>query len=238
MSKIERKTRAMIFISGEGTNLQEIIDGAKTGNISADLVGVVSNKESAFGLVRARGAQIDTKVVPSKGTLNVPALRRKVEDEFLNYIVDRHPDIIVLAGFMMILSDDFLREVQSLGIIAINLHPALLPSDGGEEVVTSLGTKIPALRGTHMIEEAYRQNFAISGVTVHQVLPGVGVDKGPIILRQEVTRDLQNDTQESWETKMHAVEHRVLTAALNRVIKVLEQGVDVSRGQYSWQSKL
>ena len=97
--------------------------------------------------------------------------------------------------------------------------------------MTSHG-KIPVIRGSHAIEDAYNQNVRVSGVTVHQVVPGP-FDTGPVILQEEVHR-INGESLEEWEQRIHSTEYRILPTALKRVIHVMKQGVDVSDGKFPW----
>lgn len=225
------KARLAVLISGNGTNLQNMIDVIDAENMEAIIVGVVSNKLDAYGLTRAQNHSIPTTVVPSRGRLKEIEERKKFEEELFSEIKKMSPDIIVLSGWMVVLSDDFITKSQQLEIPIINLHPALLTREDSEEVMTSRG-KIPVIRGTHAIEDAYNQNIRVSGVTVHQVTPSPS-DTGPIILQEEIRR-IKGESLEEWEQRIHAAEYRILPTALKRVIHVMKQGVDVADGKFPW----
>jgi formyltetrahydrofolate-dependent phosphoribosylglycinamide formyltransferase len=226
------KPKLAVFISGSGTNLQKIIDGTENGSIDADIITVVSNNPDAFGLKRAEEADIPTIVVSSKKRLSDPIKRAEYEEELLVAVINNPPDVLVLAGFMTVLSDEFLQAMQELEIPVLNLHPGLLTVKNGERVATSQGL-IPVLRGTNAIEEAYSQGIPTSGVTVHQLLPGNAFDTGPIVLKQEVHRR-DDDTREDWERRIHETEYQVLPIAINRVLHVMKHTIDVSRGDFPW----
>ena len=183
----------MVLVSGNGSNLQALIDAAAAGSLDSEIVGVVSNRASAFALERAADANIATAVVSLEGD------ERAAYDRRLAQAVNLfEPDLVVLAGFMRILSSEFLDRFRVL-----NLHPALH------------GT----FPGTHAIERAFTAwragEIDRSGVLVHWV-PDEGVDVGPEILSAEV-RFLADDTLETFETRMHEVEHRLLVEAVGQV---------------------
>lgn len=233
--QINGKPKLAVFISGNGTNLQKIIDGTQSGLIDADISTVVSNNPEAFGLQRAAESDIPTAVVPSKGRLKDQEKRSQYEQELIDAITSDEnnlPDALVLAGFMNVLGDNFLQRMQELEIPVLNLHPGLLTAKDGEKVATSRGL-MPIFRGTDAIKQAFDRNVRSSGVTVHQLLPGNTFDTGPIILKQEVHRRV-DDTPETWEAKIHAAEYQTLPTAINRVLHVMKHGIDVSKGDFPW----
>lgn len=230
--KIQDKAKICIFISGSGSNLEEIISQVTANEIEAEITSVLSNKAEAPGLEKAEKKHIPTLVIPYEGNIEDLADRKAYDDKLIAYVKEQNPDIIVLAGWMIVLGDEFLRETQELEIPVMNLHPALLTRKADEFIGTSKG-KIPVLRGIHAIKEAYEQNLLVSGVTVHLVLPDTAVDAGPVVLKAEVRRN-QDDTLESWEQKIRATEHMILPAAIKRVIHLMKNGVDVSKEGYRW----
>ena len=164
--------------------------------------------------------------------LKDPKKRSEYERQLIEEIEKNPPDTIILAGWMIVLDDTFLYRMQELEIPVINLHPAILTRDNRPTVATSRG-EIPVIRGAHAIEDAYRQNLPVSGVTVHQVLPGYSHDVGPIILQEEVRR-INGETFEQWEKRIHEAEYRILPTALKRVLHVMKHNIDVSKGDYRW----
>lgn len=193
-----KKRSIVVLISGNGSNLQAIIDKIKTGALNAEIKAVISNKIGAFGLERAKKAGILTEVFNfkkfQKNKINEKETTRKQYCAALAKIVKKYnPDLVVLAGWMLILTNEFLHEFP---MRVINLHPALLP----------------AFPGTEGIKQAIDYGAKITGVTVHFV-PDEGVDTGPIIL-QEAVRIEEDDTLESLEVKIHAIEHKLLPEAV------------------------
>lgn len=205
-----KKLSVAVLVSGSGSNLQAIIDKTVSGELDIDIKVVVSNKADAYGLERARKAGIATEVLSFKEFQNRAEIRQeygedkeRIRQEYcrnLAQLVKEYGiDLVVLAGWMLVLKDGFLKEFP---MKVINLHPAL----------------IPAFPGTHGIEQAFNYGSKVTGVTVHFV-PDEGVDSGPIIL-QEAIRIEEGDTLESLEIKIHAVEHRLLPEA----IKLFSEG--------------
>lgn len=189
--------RLVVLASGNGTNLQAIIDACESKQIEAQVVGVVSDKHEAFALNRAQCHNVETAVVAAK-----PHETRQQYDARLAQIVGAwQPHIIVLAGFMRVLSNIFLSQFPNQ---VINIHPAL----PGE------------LPGTHAIERAFVEftqgTRRETGVMVHFV-PDEGVDNGPVIAQQTVPIHVA-DTLVTLEARMHATEHALVIDALQQLI--------------------
>jgi len=196
------KARIAVLISGSGTNLQAIIDRTRDGYIpNAEVVVVVSNRRDAYGLERARQAGIPTEYVPLKPYRDAGKTRTEYDADLAKVVGRYHPDWVVLAGWMHIMSDTFLRHYRGK---VINLHPAL----PGE------------LPGMHSIQRAYeafrRGEAARTGVMVHLV-PDEGVDVGPALIVREVPI-LATDTLDDLEARVHATEHCILPEALRQLV--------------------
>jgi phosphoribosylglycinamide formyltransferase-1 len=181
-------TRVAVLISGEGSNLQALIDAATAGQLGASIVAVVSNRGAARGLERARAAGIEA--------LHLPASRgqeRAQYDEALAALLRPHaPDLIVLAGFMRILGPQF---VDSFAGRMLNLHPSLLP-------------KYPGL-DTH--ERVLEAGDRWHGATVHFVT--AALDAGPAIIQYRLPVG-SGDTAESLAQRVHVGEHIILPRAV------------------------
>jgi phosphoribosylglycinamide formyltransferase-1 len=190
------KARLVVLISGSGTNLQAILDACASGTLQAEVAAVVSNKREAFGLERARQAGVPAVVKPRPKEQD----RREYDSELADLVASYRPDWVVLAGWMRVLSSNFLNRFPGR---VMNLHPALP------------GT----FPGTHAIErafEAFQQGkIRTTGVMIHLV-PDEGVDCGPVLLQEEVPI-LPGDTPESLEARVHSVEHRLLVASIRNV---------------------
>lgn len=190
--------RLIVFISGSGSNLQAILDSIADATLPAEVILVVSNRRSAFGLVRAQQAGIATLYAPFHATSGIS--RETYDATLADQINLYQPDLLVLAGWMHIFSPSFLVYFPNR---VINLHPAL-PST------------FPGIGAIQRAYEAYRRGeIDHSGCMVHYAIPEV--DAGPIIV-QEVVSFEQNDTLETFEARMHATEHRLIVEALRTII--------------------
>jgi phosphoribosylglycinamide formyltransferase 1 len=193
--------RLVVLISGNGSNLQAILDSCKSGELDAQVVSVISNKADAYGLIRAQNAGVEAIHFAKLAN----ETRQGYDKRLADYVTTRQPDYIILAGCMRILSSFFLSSFPNR---VINLHPAL-----------------PGIfPGTHAIERAYeayqRGEIDQTGVMVHLV-PDEGVDNGPV-LATEIVPINKDDTLESLEVRVHQVEHVLL---VNTLKKILEEKV-------------
>lgn len=183
-----RSMPVVVLISGSGSNLQALIDGAADGTLPVSIRAVISNRADAYGLVRAADAGIPTHVVDHRGFDDSRAFGAALREH-----IDRYaPELVVLAGFMRILHPDFVSHYKGR---LINLHPSLLP-------------KYPGL-DTH--RRALESGDRVHGASVHFVTDEL--DAGPVIIQGRVPVD-PVDTAESLQQKVHAVEHRILPAAV------------------------
>jgi phosphoribosylglycinamide formyltransferase-1 len=183
----KRKLNIAVLISGLGTNLQSIIDHIKANKLKCNLAVVISNKEDAYGLVRAKKAGIPAYSIDHKG------LERKEHEKKIVKILDKYKvDLVVLAGYMRILTPYFVRKYKGR---LINIHPALLPS----------------FPGTDGYGDTWRYGCKVGGLTVHFV--DEGVDTGPIIL-QKVNPVKETDTLESFKKRGLKLEHKALPEAI------------------------
>ncbi|MBK9208653.1 MAG: phosphoribosylglycinamide formyltransferase [Anaerolineales bacterium] len=189
--------RLVVLISGNGTNLQAILDACASGELDATVVSVISNKADAYGLIRAKNAGIESVHFAKLENES----RNEYDSRLAAYVSTCLPDYIILAGWMKILSSFFLSSFPNR---VINLHPALPDT----------------FPGTHAIERAYeawqRGQIKHTGVMVHLV-PDEGVDNGPI-LATEIVPIFADDTLESLETRVHQTEHSLLTNTLKTIL--------------------
>ncbi|GAB4210633.1 MAG: phosphoribosylglycinamide formyltransferase [Roseiflexaceae bacterium] len=198
--------RLAVLVSGSGTNLQALIDAQQAGELGAQIALVLSDRADAYGLQRALANEIPAAFVPLPrvaGRAAARAARAEWEQRLLAVIRPFAPDLIVLAGFLRVLSADFLAGSPAP---VINQHPALLP-EGGDTFTTSGGLVIPALRGLHVVEEALRQGLPVTGCTIHRVTPAV--DDGPVLARAEVPI-LPDDDAASLHERIKAAERRLI----------------------------
>ena len=198
----DNNSRVAVLVSGFGSNLQAIIDGLHNGTIpDAEVCVVVSNRKDSFGLERAWQAGIPTEYFPLRPYRDAGKSRQEYDADLAALLVRYRPDWIVLAGWMHVLGDSFIRRFPSR---LINLHPALPGS----------------FPGTHSIERAYeafqRGEIAHTGVMVHLV-PDEGVDVGPAILVRHVPI-YPTDSLADVEERVHSTEHELLPEALRVLI--------------------
>ncbi|GHO44393.1 phosphoribosylglycinamide formyltransferase [Ktedonospora formicarum] len=200
--------RVVVLISGSGSNLQALIDAIESNSLpGVEIALVVSNKAGALGMQRALKHKIAALYLPWR-------TREEWEAKLSDLLRLFQADMIVLAGFMRILSSKFIERYPQ-GII--NLHPALIPDDGaGETYTTSDGNIIPVFRGMHAPRQALEAGVAITGSTVHYVVPEV--DAGPPICRREVIIE-DGDTEDSLQERIKLVEHHLIVEA----IRLLQQ---------------
>jgi formyltetrahydrofolate-dependent phosphoribosylglycinamide formyltransferase len=189
--------RLVVLISGNGSNLQAILDVCSSGELPASVVCVISNKADAYGLVRAKNAGVEAFHFAKLST----ETRQEYDQRLADYLTTKQPDYIILAGWMRILSSSFLLSFPNK---VINLHPALPDT----------------FPGTHAIERAYeayqRGEIDHTGVMVHLV-PDEGVDNGPV-LATEIVSINKEDTLETLETRVHQTEHRILVQTIKNIL--------------------
>jgi formyltetrahydrofolate-dependent phosphoribosylglycinamide formyltransferase len=191
--------RLVVLISGNGSNLQALIDAIAAGTIEAEVALVVSNRERAYGLERARRAGIATLCFLFEAGASVS--RHDYESMLADRVEAARPDLIVLAGWMHILGSAFLERFPGK---VINLHPALLGA-------------FPGTRAIERALEAYRDGrISETGVMVHRVIPQI--DAGPVLGARTVPI-LPNDNLETLSERMHAAEHEVLVAAVRKLLR-------------------
>lgn len=182
-----------VLASGGGTNLQAIMDACDRGDIEGSVVVVISDNPDAYALERARKNDIRAEALLPKG-------RTRDEHEKLVFDVlsKEGVELVVLAGYMRILTPWLINKYSGH---MINIHPALLPSFGGE-----------GMYGEHVHEAVLGYGCKVSGCTVHFV--SADVDGGPIILQESVPV-LEEDTPDSLADRIHPVEHRLYPKAIS-----------------------
>jgi phosphoribosylglycinamide formyltransferase-1 len=183
--------RIVVLASGSGTNLQAILDQLHGGEEGIEVVGVGSDKPGAKALERARRADVETAVFPTAEYGD-----RAARDQALgDWIEGLGTDLVVLAGYMQLLSTEFVTRFRNR---AINVHPALLPS----------------FPGIDALQQAIDHGSKITGVTVHFV--DEGMDSGPIILQRPVPVAPSRDWDET-EKAIHATEHALLPETIRLI---------------------
>jgi len=192
------KIKIAVLVSGGGTNLQALIDAEKSGIIkSGEISLVISNKEGAYALERAAKAGIDTAVITKKTLGSQEAF----EDAIMKLISDNGIGIIVLAGFMSILSERFTSAYPER---IINVHPSLIPSFCGK-----------GFYGLHVHEAALAYGVKVTGATVHFVNE---IPDGGRIIMQKAVEILDSDTPETLQRRvMEEAEWKILPASVEKV---------------------
>lgn len=190
--------RIAVLVSGGGTNLQALIDAQKSGIItSGEISLVVSNNPDAFALERARKAGIKTAVCNKK------ELGSRFEDELISVLEENNTDIIVLAGFMCILSENFTSRFADR---IINVHPSLIPSFCGK-----------GFYGLKVHEAALEYGVKVTGATVHFVNE---IPDGGKIIMQKAVEIKEGDTPEILQKRvMEEAEWQILPRAVEKVCK-------------------
>ena len=173
-----------VLISGGGTNLQAIIDETKSGGINGTVKLVISNKENAYGLERARLSKIK-------------AVYETDEDKIIELLKENNIDLIVLAGYLSILDGDILKEFRNK---IINIHPSLIPSFCGK-----------GYYGEKVHQGVIDYGAKVTGATVHFV--DEGADTGAIIMQEAVNVE-QDDDAKSLAKRVLEVEHRILKESI------------------------
>ena len=174
--------------SGRGSNFQALIDAAESGETpDVELVHLIVNKKGAYAIQRAKKHGIEHTLITSDDKT-----RREFDQDVLGLLKKQNIEVIVLAGFMRILTPEFIDAYRNR---ILNIHPSLLPS----------------FPGAHAHRDAIKYGVKISGCTVHLV--DEGIDSGPIIMQTPVTVS-EEETEESLANKILEYEHQMLPKAL------------------------
>lgn len=196
----KKKAKIAVMVSGGGTNLQAIIDAQRCGIIEyGEVVVVISNREDAYAIERAKKAGIDNYVVTKKANGGQEGFEKKVTELIDSY----EADLIVLAGFLTILSDDFVKHFDHK---IINIHPALIPSFCG-----------PGYYGIKPHIAALERGVKVTGATVHYVNE---VADGGEIIAQKAVSVMEGDTPEVLQRRvMEQAEWLILPAAIAKLCR-------------------
>jgi formyltetrahydrofolate-dependent phosphoribosylglycinamide formyltransferase len=193
--------RLVVLISGSGTNLQALLDAVAENHLQAEIAAVVSNRKAAYGLVRAEAVGVATLYFPLKSYTENGRSREEYDSDLADQVEAYQPDLIVLAGWMHVLSPAFLSRFPDR---VINLHPALPGAFPGSD----------AIRRTY---EAYQNGeLEDGGCMVHYVVPEV--DAGPVLIQATVPV-MPDDTLETFEARMHSVEHQIIVQAVRLALE-------------------
>ena len=190
--------RVLVLVSGGGTNLQAIIDAVAAGTVqNTELVGVISNNPGVFALERAKKAGIPSEVISPKDYPD----RAAFNEAFIEKVDSYQPDLIVLAGFLVVIPPEMTKKYERR---IINIHPSLIPSFCGT-----------GYYGLKVHEAALARGVKVSGATVHFV--DSGTDTGPILL-QKAVEVRPDDTPETLQRRiMEEAEWKLLPQAINDI---------------------
>lgn len=181
--------RIAVFASGQGTNLEAILEAVKSGGISGEVALVISDQEKAQALQRAQRWGVKALFINPKEYKN----REQYDQVLVDQLKADKIDLVVLAGFMRLLTPLFVRAFP---LKIMNIHPSLLPA-------------FPGLEG---VEQALAYGVKVTGCTVHFI--DEGLDTGPVIL-QEAVPVIQEDTIETLHQRIHASEYRLYPTAID-----------------------
>ncbi len=185
------RQKLAVLISGRGSNLQSLIDACAVPDFPAEIALVLSNVEGVQGLERARKAKIQTSVISHRDFPD----RESFEDAMHERILGVRPDLVCLAGFMRILTDNFIKRWSNR---LINIHPSLLP----------------AFRGLHTHERVLEAGARFGGCTIHFVRPAM--DDGPIIIQAAVPVR-PDDTPDTLAARVLEQEHKIYPLAVRLI---------------------
>lgn len=196
------KLKIGVLISGSGSNLQALIDAIAEGRLDAEIGVVISSRPDAYGLERARNAQIPTLAL----NRSVYEDRRAADEQIVEALRSHGCEYVVMAGYMRMVTEVVLEAYPNR---VVNLHPALLP----------------AFQGAHAIVDAFERGVKVTGVTVH--FANEEYDKGPIIAQRPVTVR-EGDSLDALEERIHETEHELLPEAVQLIaegrVSVDEEG--------------
>lgn len=185
--------RLGVLVSGSGTNLQSMIDAVENGILKSQIVCVISNKEAAYGLERARKHQIPAYFINPK--------EEGYDKKLLETLKKEQVELVVLAGYLKILNQELIHAYSKR---IINIHPSLLPKFGGK-----------GFYGLHVHEAVIEAGEKESGATVHYV--DAGIDTGQILIQKKVAVEI-DDTPESLQKKiLNQIEHKILVEAIQKL---------------------
>ncbi|KZZ89845.1 Phosphoribosylglycinamide formyltransferase [Ascosphaera apis ARSEF 7405] len=211
-------TRITVLISGNGSNLQALIDSISQNTLDAQIIRVISNRKTAYGLTRASQAGIPTlyhnllaykKKHPATEE-GIQAARLEYDTELARLILADEPELVVCLGFMHIVSKGFLDPIQERGVRVINLHPAL-PGQ---------------FNGVHAIERAHAAwkagQITKTGVMIHDVIAEVDMGE-PLLVRDIPFVAGEDDDVEKFEEKVHSTEWKIVPEGVALAVKQVQE---------------
>ena len=197
-SEFSPKLRIAILASGEGSNFQELINLSKSNNFDIDIRILITNNPNAGCILRAKKSNISYKIIKNYDYEK----KEYFENEIINTIKKYDVELIIMAGWMKIMSSKFVNEFKNK---VINIHPSLLPS----------------FKGNNAIQEAINNGSKITGCSVHFVEPEV--DSGNLIMQAALTIS-KGDNLETLTKKIHFLEHKILPLSISKAGDILRCG--------------
>jgi len=201
------RPRTLVMASGNGSNFQAVVDASSDGSLPIEIVALVSNDAEAYAIERARAAGVAVHVVAWH---RKEETRAQYDERLLEAVRLQAPDLVLLLGWMHLLSDVFVASFPEM----LNLHPAFLPLDSNcDDVGLPDGTRMPALRGPRAVQDALAGGSRWAGATVHRVTPAT--DRGPVLARKPL-RVEPSESEAHLMERIHAVERDLVKAAISR----------------------
>lgn len=191
-NKVNCTKKIAILFSGSGTNMENIIKKLHCkcfNGVKIEVSLLICNKQDALGIKRAKNLGFDTKIIEHGKYTS----RDDFDAKLVQMIKAANIDLVVLAGFMRVLGEQFCKEVK-----AINLHPSILP----------------LFKGAHAIEESWQSDMQVGGISIHWV--SAELDGGKIIAQKTFAR--KNRSFEKWEEKIHKLEHKLLPKTIVKIL--------------------
>lgn len=197
-----------IFASGNGTNLQSVLDRVRAGVLPLDVRLVVSNRPGAFAVERAQHSGVAVKVMPYQPDTQT---RAEYARDLAAEVHRSGARLVLLLGWMHVLAPEFLKAGFD-GVL--NLHPAYMPEDPAADIVILAdGTAMPVYRGARALRDALRAGAKKTGASLIEITPEI--DRGPVLARREFAL-LPDDTEESALARLHPVEQEVVQEGVLR----------------------
>ncbi len=202
-----RRARAVVLASGNGSNFAAVTEAARAGDLPLEIAGLVCDRPSAFVLERARALEVPATVTAWN---RAGETRDAFDDRVLAAVAAFEPELVLLLGWMHVLPAPFVARFPEM----LNVHPAFLPLDPTEDVVTMPDfTRIPAFRGARALDDALAANSAWAGASVHRV--GVAVDRGTVLARAPLAL-VAGEPRDALDGRLHELERRVVRTAVRR----------------------
>lgn len=200
--------RTVVMASGNGSNFQAVLDASRDGRLPIEIVALLGNDARAYAIERARAAGVESvRVLEWRRNEET---RAKYDGRLLETVRSERPDLVLLLGWMHLLSDTFVAAFPEM----LNLHPGFLPLDPQrDDVVMPDGRRIPAFRGPRAVRDALAAGSRWIGATVHRVTPAT--DRGPVLARKPLRVEPDEEEAHLME-RLHAAERRLVRAAVTR----------------------